>query len=493
MPLIGVDIGTTGCKCTIFDFEGKILSYAYREYPVESPGEGLYELNPDTVWDSVKHVIGKSSANCIFEGVTALSVSSIGEAAVPVDRTGKVLHNSILFTDIRGQEQAEYLKESCGPERIMELTGIPVHSMYTVNKIMWFKKNVPHIFRETWKFLLYEDFIIFRLTGIPVIDYSLASRTMAFNVTKKCWEPEILNAAGLNESIFSVPVPSGTVVGGIIRETSEELGLPDRTIVVTGGHDQACAALGAGIISGRQAVEGVGTADCIATAFDRPVLSRDMLKNNFNCGPHLIEDMYISLSFASSGGSILKWYRDCFATAEAVEAANTNTSVYKLLDKRASKNPTSLLVLPHFSGSGTPFMDPRSKGAIMGLTLETTASQYYRALMEGITYEMRYNLECLETAGISVESLRAVGGGSKSDLWMQIKADITGKKVETLYVDEAGTLAVAILAGVAAGVYESCKEAVNKLVRVKKVFYPDPAVSQIYEENFSGIRTCTDT
>ncbi len=492
MPLIGLDIGTTGCKCTLFDFDGNIKSFAYQEYFVESPGRGQFELNPQKVWEAVKTVMyqafHKNGAEPLEEDVSILSISSFGEAGVPVDHSGSILYNSILYTDSRGYEQADFLSERLGAEKIMELTGIPVHCMYSINKLMWMKENLPEVYRNMWKFLLFEDFIIYRLTGLPVIDYSLASRTMAFNLLEKEWDSGILEAVGISEGLFSEARPSGTIVGKIKKDIAQELDISPDTLVSTGGHDQACAALGAGILSEGSAVYGMGTAECITAAFRQPVLDQGMLKNHFNCEPHTLEGMYLTLSFTFSGGSLVKWYRDCFAAAEIAEARAKSISVYELLDMKAAKEPTSILVLPHFSGSGTPYMDPFSKGAITGLTLDTGASQLYRAILEGVTYEMRYNLECLKGSGIEAHCLRAVGGGARSELWLQIKADIMGRKIETLDIGEAGTLGAAILAGVASGVYPSINKAVDKLVKTKKVYYPNEKTRGIYDENYANYK-----
>lgn len=493
MALMGLDVGTTGSKCTILDYNGNVLSYAYKEYPVESPEPGFYELNPVAVWNSVREIIYMAVRGLKDEKIEALSVSSIGEAVVPVDDKGKVLWNSILFSDSRGFEQAIELSRTLGHEKIMDITGLPVNSMYSLNKIMWLKDNRPDIFGRTRKFLLFEDFIIYMLTGVMAVDYSLASRTMAFDVVKKEWSGEILQAAGIDSGYFSEATGSGTIVGIVKSEISEELGLPRDTLVATGGHDQACAALGAGVIHEKMAVDGMGTAECITAAFSKPALNSGMIKNNYNCEPHVIDGMYLSLSFTSSGGGLLKWYRDNFASREALEAEKQGIGIYRFLDEKAYGEPTSLLVLPHFSGSGTPYMDPYSKGVIVGLTMDTNSSHIYRALMEGISFEMRYNLECLRDSGIEVEKLRAVGGGAKSDLWLQIKADIMDIEIETLHISEAGTLGTVILAGVASGAYASHAEAVGKLVRPGKVFTPNETNKKKYDESYQCYKKIYDS
>jgi xylulokinase len=294
----------------------------------------------------------------------------------------------------------------------------------------------------------------------------------------------MLDAAGISGDIFSTPKPSGYIVSEVKKEIANELGLSDKTIVVTGGHDQACAALGAGIINDGEAVNGMGTTDCITTAFSKPVLNKFMLANNFNCEPHVMEDRYISLAFTLSGGSILRWYRDSFIKFAGGKALLSNKNIYSYLDDNASVKPTGIFVLPHFSGSGTPHMDINSKGAIVGLTTETTSGEFYRSLLEGVAYEMKYNIECLAKSGVKIKKLRAVGGGSKSDLWLQIKADVMGMPIETLNVNEAGTLATAILAGKALGIYDSYESALDRFLKVGKIFYPNKQNSMIYEERY---------
>jgi xylulokinase len=484
VALMGIDVGTTGSKCTIFDVEGNVCSYAYREYDVENPSRGHFELNPEIVWEAVKWVMANAIKKHEGREVKAICISSFGESAVPIDKNGRVLYNSFLYTDVRGSKQCESLKDKIGLESLMNLTGLPAHPMYTISKIMWIRENLPEVYKNTWKFLLFEDFVVYRLCNETVIDYSLASRTMAFNITEKRWESKVLKEAEIDRDIFSCAVPSGSVVGIIKGDVAEELGLAKNVKIVTGGHDQVCAAIGGGIIRERMAINGIGTVECITPGFSRPFLNHCMLKNNFACVPHAKDGMYVTYAFNFTGGSLLKWYRDNFALYDKLEAQKLGENVYAMLDKKAANTPTNLLVLPHFSGAGTPYMDTSAKGAIMGLDFETTQAKFYRALLEGVNYEMMYNLECLGNVGIEIDELRAVGGGAKSDLWLQIKADIMNKKIIALDVDEAGTLGTAILAGVAIGEYKSLEKAVETLVKVRKVFYPNLKNHQIYTENY---------
>jgi xylulokinase len=489
MSLMGLDVGTTGCKATVVSIDGDVCSYAYKEYSVANPQLGWFELDPEDVWEAVKYVLGKSVAEHGIKDVTAICVSSFGEAAVPVDRQGNVLYNSLLYTDIRGTEQCQGLVDKIGLENIMQLTGLHAHPMYTINKLMWFKENKSEVYEKAWKFMLFGDYILYKLGNVAAIDYSLASRTMGFNVIKKTWEVTVLEAAGIDEGVFSEPVESGTVIGNIRADIADELGLSPDTKLVTGGHDQVCAAVGSGIIREGIAVNGIGTVECITPAFSEAILNKSMLKNHFACVPHAKKGMYVTYAFNFTGGSLLKWYRDNFAQLEKREAERLSKNVYAMLDAKASDSPTRILILPHFAGAGTPFMDTSAKGAILGLDFDTDSGDLYRAMLEGVTYEMMYNIECLEESGVRIEELRAVGGGAKSRFWLQIKADIMNRKITTLDVDEAGTIGTVIIAGVATGVFSSIDAAVDELIKVKRVFYPDEKNRQIYEENYEKYKT----
>ncbi|WP_168120123.1 FGGY-family carbohydrate kinase [Paenibacillus sp. HB172176] len=484
VSLMGLDIGTTGCKASLFNEEGALLSAAYMEYPTEQPGGGTYELDPERVWEAVRQVISEALLKVPGAEIRALSLSSLGEAVVPVDSDGRALGRAILYMDQRGIEQAAILERKVGKNRTMEITGVPLHPMFSLPKVMWIKQHQPEIYSKVWKFMPFGDYIAFLLTGRCATDYTMASRTMGLNVSAKQWDTVMFDAAGIEIGKFPELVQSGTPLGCIRQEIAEALGINADALVVAGGHDQACAALGAGILSTNQAVDGIGTVECITPAYSSPVLGSKMLEGRYNCAPHIIEGLYLTYAFNFTGGSLIRWYRDNFGHAAETEARARGVSEYDYLNSTAAVEPTDLLVVPHFAGSGTPYMNPDAKGTLYGLTLGTNAAQIYRALLEGVTYEMRYNLDCLKEAGIEVQALRAVGGGAKSDLWLQIKADIMNVPIERLSVSEAGTMGNIILAGTASGVYRSYEEAVRVLVKPVDIFEPEQPNQSRYEERY---------
>lgn len=484
MALMGLDVGTSGCKAAIFSDRGEILAITSDEYPATSCASEFHEISPETVWNTVAKCIRKCTDLAKSEQVDGLSISSFGEAAVPLDQNGNVLRNAILLTDPRGQEQLTELVEKLGVEFLSTRTGLPLHPMYSLNRLLWIKEHEPDIYNSIDQYLQFEDYIIFKLTGQAIVDYSLASRTMAFNVLDKSWDSQILDAAGIPVNMFARAVPSGTAVGFLRPTLVSELGLSSKTLVVTGGHDQPCTALGSGIIYEGMAVDGIGTSECITTIFDQPILSRKLFEMNYHCGPHVLEDKFITFAYTMSAGAVLQWYRDTIGRPEYEKSKKTQQSVYQLLDQSIDQKPSQLLVSPHFDGSGTPHLNPESKGAILGLSRKTSTSEIYRAMLESITYEMKYNLECLADNHINITSLRAAGGGAKSKIWLQIKADILNRPIATLENTEAGTLGAAILAGIAVGKYRNAADACKQLVREKEQFEPDTKQNELYELNY---------
>jgi xylulokinase len=359
---------------------------------------------------------------------------------------------------------------------------MPIHPSFTLPKIQWLAQERPDIHKATWKYLLWPDLIAFKLGLQPRLDYSLAGRTMAFDVVNKRWAPEMLEAAGLSADLFAEPIASGEVVGELKGEAASRLGLANGCLVVAGGHDQPMNALGAGIIKEGLAVDGMGTVECITVAFEKPMLTADMLQYNYCCYPHVAPGLYCSLAFNYTCGSILRWYRDNFGAAQRAQAEAAGKDVYDIIVNDLPEGPTRLLTIPYFCGSGTPYMDPLAKGAVLGLTLSCNEKTFVKGLLEGTCYELNLNMTSLAKAGVGIDRLRVTGGGSRSPLWLQLKADITGKQIVTLNVSEGGCLAGAMLGGVAAGVYGSVAEATEILVKENEIFDPNPEKHAQYAE-----------
>jgi xylulokinase len=318
----------------------------------------------------------------------------------------------------------------------------------------------------------------------PTIDFSMAGRTMAFDVQQAAWSDRLLAAAKVDREKLPEARPSGTAVGEVPAAVAEELGLPPGVIAATGGHDQPCGALGAGISRPGLAMDATGTVECITPIFDRAVLSPQMQENNYCCYHHVVPGLFATLAFNFTGGSLLRWYRDALGAKEVEEAQVSGLDVYDIMIGKAAGGPSRVLVLPHFTMTGTPWFDASSKGAVVGLTLATGTDQIIKGILDGITYEMRLNLDRLAEAGVEVREIRAIGGGAKSRTWMQLKANIFNRPVSALNVSEAACLGAAILAGVAAGEYGSAAEAAEMLVKVVATYEPQPDEVARYAEQY---------
>lgn len=483
MAFLGVDIGTGGCKATVCDERGRLYGSAYVEYGTLRR-QGRHELDSREVWDGIRTVIRRAVEESPGQRVEAVCASSLGEAAVPVDEHRNILGNAMVYTDCRGQSEVQAICDRVGRLRVGEITGVNPNRIFTVNKVMWLRQHEPDLYEKTYKFLQFEDFLTFMLTGRAVVSYALASRTMAFDVVRKCWSEEILSAAGVPSGKFSTPCATGTIAGEVLPEMARVLGLPDGVKVVVGAQDQTCAAVGAGILENGMAVDGMGSTHCITTVFDRPVISKFTINAGYACCPYVIEGMYATYAYNFSGGNLIRWFRDTLARQEYEECTKKEVSVYRELDSRADAEPNDLLVLPHFTGAGPPYMDDDSRGIVYGLSLNTTLPQLYRAFLEGVSFEMRHNLETLSGAGVRIHTLRACGGGANSRVWLQMQSDIFGMPIEQLRTSEAGTLGCAAICGTALGAFESLRQGASVYLDIGVRYEPDPSHRDYYREKY---------
>lgn len=486
MKIAGLDIGTTGCKLTVFDEEGRDLGKAYRDYPVRRRVGG-HEIDISALMDSVYAVIREMTAQ--YSDIGGIGVTSFGETFVMTDDAGTPLHTAMLYTDPRGAEECAELVEKLGADRIARISGLAPHEMYSVCKIMWLKKHQPEVYRAAKHIFLIGDYVAWHLTGEARIDYSLATRSMAFDIGRLTWSEEILNAAGIDMSLLSKPVNTGTAAGCVTKAAAEKTGLNPACQIVTVSHDQVAAAVGAGAFDGETAVDGAGTVECLTPIYDSLPDIAVMSKGYFSVVPYVIPGKYVAYAFSYTGGALIQWCLNTFAKAEAEEAKKKGISVHTLLEQQyEGQEPTGLLVLPHFAGAATPYMDTGSRGAILGLSAGTTLPEIYRACMEGVAYEMRLNYDALADSGIHFTKLHATGGGAKSRVWMQMKADILNLPITSLKTSDAGTVGSAMLTGVAVGVFRDLKEAAAVMVRQRETFDPDPRRHEQYMQIYERYR-----
>lgn len=485
MTLIGLDVGTTSCKAHVFNETLDLLYSASREYAVDIPFPKWAEQDAELVWSKVKEVLQECVSRAgIANTVKAIGLSVQGEAIVPVDEYGTALRPMILGMDTRTDAQNNWLKDRLGAQELFKHTGMPIHTINTLPKLLWLKEHELEIWKKAHKFLLYEDFIINKLTGQPMISQCLASRTQLYDLIKEEWSSTILDAIELDVTRLSPVVQSGTVAGKLDAGIAQAVGINSEPIVVCGGHDQACGALGAGLIKPGLAMVSTGSAEVVEVAMESPHLNDVLFKGNMSVYHHTVDGLYVVMTLNQSGGYILRWFRDIFCEFEKEQVETKEGNVYDHLLNNSPKTPSHVMILPHFSGSGTPYFDTSSKGAIVGLTFATNKNDIAKAIIESLTMELRFNLEILQNGGISINELRAIGGGAKSDLWLQLKADITNIPVAKPKVTEAAGEGAAILAGVAAGIFTDAASAIQTHMHIDKVFRPNLEMKERYDERY---------
>lgn len=495
---MGLDVGSTVCKAAIYDADGTLISIAGREYEnlFFSPKEEWCEYDPENLWkvvcECVKRSIQISKVNP--EDIEALSVSVSGESIIPIGKNGRPAYNGVNWTDRRSDSykpEREILERKIGALKVYEITGYPINPVPSSVKILWFKHEKSEIYRKVWKFMLWEDFINWKFTGKAALSYSTASSSQLFDIKRKKWSEEILGSLDISADVLSECLPSGSVIGEVLPEASRETGLSKRTVVAAGGWDQSCGALGAGTIDEGETCNTTGTVECITPVVRKPVLNEKTLSAGFYCSPYFTEDSYVYFAWFPTSGAVLKWFKDNFADKEIELAETTGKDVYDILvDMAAQSKPgaNGLFLLPLFEGSGAgqpPTFNIDARGALIGLRLSHGKGDIVRAILEGVAFQTRIIIEELESLGIRVTELKAIGGGAKSKLWMQIKADVTGKKIILPDVTEAGTLGAAMLAGVASKVYQDLNQAVKKACRMKGEFYPRDEIANIYTKLFN--------
>ena len=502
---IGIDIGTSGAKAGIFDIDGNLVSLQQQEYQFVHPYPGWSEINANIVWEKIIQVVQASVINSGLDPseIVALGLSVLGETGLAVDENGNPVYSAIESMDQREnayKPYVEWFEKSFGSNEIFHRTSYPLNHLPPPNKILWLRDHEPQTFSRTAKYVTFQDFVVWRMTGRPAIDYSMASRTMLFDVKRKAWISEFLQAMGITTDFLATPQVASQIAGELTEHAAKELGLSPGTFVVPGAHDQSCAALGVGVVREGIAGDGTGSVEAIATASKRPIQSEEMLQRGIGSQCHVTSDLYLPLGFHLSAGSLVRWFRDQLCRWEKEEANRLGKDAYNLITDLAKNSPpgsNGLLVLPHWSGAGTgrvPALNPASRGAILGLTLAHTKADISRAIFEGITFEARYIIDSLESSGIEIEELVVTGGGAKSPFWLQLKADITGKRIIVPEITEASLLGAAILAGIGAGFYEDIIDATDRVRRTRSIYEVQSdrhvayqPIYEIYKDLYEGL------
>ena len=466
--LMGIDVGTTSCKAAAYDHQGQLLAVCSRPTITHYRETSWAEFNPDEMWDAVAGCIKEVVGQLGGEGFDGLTVASMGGTGVLLDSEDRWLHPIIAWFDTRTADIAKAWREGYGSPAVFQITGINPNSVAGITKIQWIKQNYPEVFSRAARWLQIEDFINYMLTGQAAIGYSVACRTMAFELNTLNWSEAILREAGIPARLLSRPVPSGTRVGVVTPRVEALTGLRAGTPVFAGGIDYVCGAFATGIIDTGQALDSTGTSEQVLVITDQPTLDPQYLKDSFTCVTHVVNNKFYMMGMIVSSGAIMEWFKQQLAHCPFDE----------LMAEAASQplGANGALMLPHFRGRYTPGADAASRGAFVGLTTAMTRGDLVRSVLEGLCYEMKANIEGIRTiSGTDIHSICAIGGATNSDFWVQMKADVTGIPIKSRDVREAATLGAALLAGLGAGVYPDAAAAVGAVRHPEKTYLPNAA------------------
>ena len=482
MSLLAIDIGSSSCKAVLFTVEGDILARHSSAYAPEFPQPSHAEMDPGRFWDAVC-CCAQAVAKHLTDPIRALCLSSHGETFIPINQRNEAIAPAILNQDSRALTEAAWLDQQFGRRRLFEITGLTAHAMYPVPKILWLRKYQPEIFSSTARFVSVIGYILLRLGLAPYIDYSLASRYLAFDVRKRRWSEDILEVANLKSDRLPVPVPAGTVAGTLTASSASQLGLPPGTRVVVGGHDQPCGALGVGVVGPGHVADSIGTYECVLAASDSPMLTDNALAGSLNSYCHVVPDRFVTIAYFPSG-TMVKWFHDLLYVDRSRQAGSvaeeSEAEHYAFLEAHAPTGPTGLCITPNLIGTCNPDFNPHARGIIYGLRPGTGRSQIYKGILEGIACELVQITRLLATTVGEFQDICVAGGGARSALGLTLRAALTGKRLHVMRCSEAVCLGGAILAGVATGEYKSIAEALEQVVHEAAIVAPDLAIAATY-------------
>ena len=468
--LLGIDAGTTSVKAGIFEPEGGCVSVARHAYPLDTPAPDRVEVDAHRYWDACCAATraALATAQCDARQISALAVSSQGETIIPVDGQGQATRPAIVWLDNRAREEAAQLAAMFDDQAYARTGLVEIVPTWSACKLLWLKEHEPDTLASTRKFLLVEDYLVYRMTGAFVTDGSVACTTLLYDIVRHAWWEEVLAAIGLTaRSLPDISAP-GAIAGRLSGSAGEAMGLPGGLPVVLGGMDQAAGAVGAG-----NSVPGIvseTTGAALAIQVTIPSHGGDALQPRLPVCVHSAPGLYLFEPFCPTAGLVLQWYRDTFSPPDLADGDG-----YDRLTDLASHVPAGsegLVVLPHWMGSSSPEYNPRARGVFCGITLGHQQGHFVRAILESVAYMLRRNLELVREAGVSVGEIRSSGGAARSPLWNQIKADVCGLPVAQLQQEEAALLGDAILAGVACGELGGLDEASQSMISVTGRWFP---------------------
>ena len=487
--VLGIDVGTGGTRAVIVDQTGRIVASATEEHALfASPQIGWAEQDPEDWWRACAIAVRKALAGA---GLRAEQIACVGfsgqmHGAVMLDGTDQVVRPALIWCDLRSEKQCRDLTERIGQEKLIRLTCNPALPNFTLTKFLWVRENEPQNWKRVRSVMLPKDYVRFRLTGERATDMADASGTLLLDVANRRWSKEVLEAAGIDESLLPRLFESPEVCGKISAAGAEATGLHPGTPVVAGAGDQAAGAVGMGIASSGAVSATIGTSGVVFAATDRPALDA---KGRLHTFCHAIPGRWHVMGVTQAAGLSLRWFRDTFGAG--VGSEKDKRDPYELLTAEAAAAPPGsdgLLWAPYLMGERTPHLDPNARAALIGLTASHHRGHVVRAILEGVAFSLRDSFTLFSQMEVPVTNIRLGGGGARSPLWRQIQADVYGHEVELLEAEEGAAYGAAILAGVGANVWKSVDAACSEVVRVAQRVAPQAAAVQRMNASYAAYR-----
>ncbi len=487
--ILSHDLGTTGNKASLYGCDGRLLASTYVEYQTYYPHSDWVVQNPEDWWkavcESTKTVIQK--AGIPSGDIAGVSFSGQMMSLIPVGTDGSSISDRVMiWADCRSVEEGRSIEERIGWERFYRRTGAGMAiPLYALAKMMWIKAHQPDVYKSTYKMIGVKDFIVCKLTGEFLTDYSDASNTGLLNLEKRRWDDEIINASGLDSGKLPERICRSTdIVGNVTSSAAAATGLMEGTPVVIGGGDVPSAALGAGVIAEGNAYNVIGSASWLAVASKKPFFDNVMRPFSL-C--HVVPDTHVVQLAMFSAGVVHQWVKDQFCENEIREAEESGGSVYSIIDKKAEASPAGsngIVFLPNMRPGGAPHNNLDDRGTIAGLTLAHTKGDILRSVMEGISMNIRIMCEVMENqVGTRFDRINMIGGGSKSEVWRNIQASVMNRTICTLNAQqEANSLGAAIVCGVGLGVFDGFDSAVRDFIKIKECIEPREKDTAVYND-----------
>lgn len=481
--ILTFDVGTTSMKCCAFDTDFNVIEKTVTEYSLQTRGEHMVEADPEIYFDGlIKSISLMKEKGVDLSDVAAIGMTTQGETTVALGRDGKPVRNAIVWLDDRASDEAEELSREIPSDVFFRRTGMPeIGGALPLSKLKMLMREDSD--RRISKVLLLEDYLIYRLTGEYKTEHSLICSTGYYDILNRRLNGDFLSLAGADPYVLPEVGKCGDVAGLVTTDAARLCGIKAGTPVVLTAMDQTCSAIGAGNVEEGVVSETTGTCLTVLSTVKRPDLTKP--------GPLQFythyDDSFLALAYDPTAALLIKWLKDEFIK-DTDGCKSSPLNAYDYMSSLAEKVPAGcdgLLALPQFAGKNVPDFCPDMRGTFYGLSVNTTKGHFIRAIMEGVAFMLRENLDCLEKSGIAAREIRSLGGGSRDLLWTKIKASVTGKKLVTLENEESTSLGAAILAAKGVGMINDVPSAAEKAVRTRDAFLPDERERNIYDETYA--------